>query len=267
MPFTSSRNGAATRARRCCRCRRRCAPTRRRSGSRRLRGAPAASGIWPMVISAPHSAVRGSSGMPVPVIFGVRVGAERDQPSRDREQRRPSAAVRHGAGTCGTHKAAAPIVAAHRARWRDPAVRASAPRPARRRRAPARPAASRLQRPGAAPATAGRGRPRRRWRRARTRRPRPSNVNVRASTSSRRAFQDGNPCSRAITDCASCSASSLASIVRQACSTAPGESRSARARTVSPACARRGAAIWPASSVVRDSGDSGNCLGGIQPPC
>ena len=37
-----------------------------------------------------------------------------------------------------------------------------------------------------------------------------SNDSVRASTSSRSAFQDANPCSRAITDCASCSARSSA---------------------------------------------------------
>ena len=79
-----------------------------------------------------------------------------------------------------------------------------------------------------------------------------SNDSVRASTSSRSAVQDGNPCSRATTDCASWSARSRRRFVRSTCSKTRAARRTGGARPCR-APARHGAGTWLASSVARDS--------------
>ena len=93
-----------------------------------------------------------------------------------------------------------------------------------------------------------------------------SNESIRALTSSRSAFHDGNPCSRAITDCASCKA-------RPARSSSPrgvfaNAGSAAKRRSAAGSCA---SAAWSNDLACFFScsrfGRSGRWLGVIHPPC
>ena len=93
-----------------------------------------------------------------------------------------------------------------------------------------------------------------------------SNDSVRDSTSSRSAFQDANPCSRATADWASCSARSEASISSTGMPVSDGRTanrRSAAGSRALAASSRDFACFFSCSRFGR----AGNSRDGIQPPC
>ena len=194
----SRRSDAAVRARRDCRRRRRCATSRRQWGWRRPRAAlrPAADVLTAQI--APHNAVRGSSGCQFQWYSALGFAPSAQSRRAIVDEPVDASRGRAGASTCGRRRAAAPSSAVRPAASRAPDGCSARPRRPRRRRAPAPCAAwpiamrgwsasNRSARPAAPPvaqrmnsSTAA------------------SNDSVRDSTSSRSAFQDRNPCSRAI---------------------------------------------------------------------